>query len=498
MSDKALQRFYWTLVAVWLLVIYFQAVGVDEIEHSHAAWLMGQRGLVPFKDFFQHHTPLLWDVLKLYFLLGGSGPEVLYFGRLVVVLCALLIVWGFHVTGESGATSRASVLPRGMLGTGLFIAITIMIPDLFTIRPESMAIALFVWSYVFWIGVRRKQTQTALLSTLFSGVLLGLSVLFSPRMLLLGGVFLLPLDNGHLPAFFDLRRLATLGAGALAAICGYLALSDTTLNELHFALTFSTMVQQVGDGAFPQHLFVASVVMATVGVFVIGVLQRCGRKERARYLLIDASYLILVILISFFLAGKYVYGQDLVPIITLLALLFVRGQRYLLESPVLRDLFFGVTIALWVLLLSVHLTLYSTGAMLDFAGGSGRTLVEYMHNTKNGLAAIPSGESVILETPRHPIAVDDASFYVHPLVDAPDRLCTAVRLAEDKWPLPECDYLHDLKTRRPYLVTTLIETLASGERLNGIRAFLDKYYKWCGRYYVRLSNGVADCSFDPR
>ena len=35
----------------------------DEIEHAHAAWQMSQ-GLLPFNDFFQHHSPVFWILIE--------------------------------------------------------------------------------------------------------------------------------------------------------------------------------------------------------------------------------------------------------------------------------------------------------------------------------------------------------------------------------------------------------------------------------------------------
>ena len=61
-------------------------------EHCHVAWLIGHEHQKPIRDFFQHHQPLFWDVLQLYFRMGADGPEVLYFGRVLVVLCAGLSV----------------------------------------------------------------------------------------------------------------------------------------------------------------------------------------------------------------------------------------------------------------------------------------------------------------------------------------------------------------------------------------------------------------------
>ncbi|MBU0761569.1 MAG: hypothetical protein KKD39_00955, partial [Candidatus Altiarchaeota archaeon] len=35
----------------------------DDVENLHASWLV-YRGYIPYRDFFEHHTPLTWYVLS--------------------------------------------------------------------------------------------------------------------------------------------------------------------------------------------------------------------------------------------------------------------------------------------------------------------------------------------------------------------------------------------------------------------------------------------------
>ena len=61
-------------IAAWLLFLCFQhGHPWDESEHSHAAWLISN-GKRPLEDFFQHHQPLLWSLLSIYFDAGFKGP----------------------------------------------------------------------------------------------------------------------------------------------------------------------------------------------------------------------------------------------------------------------------------------------------------------------------------------------------------------------------------------------------------------------------------------
>jgi len=262
--------------------------------------------------------------------------------------------------------------------------------------------------------------------------------------------------------------------------------SNTTLEELYFILSFSSLLQRVGEGILLPHLLIVIVVIFAIAVFALVIFLRFGQKDRYLYMWIDVAYLSLVILGSFLVAGKYIYAQDIIPIVVLLTLLIIRGQNRLGQSPELRDLFFGMTIALWVLMLSLELK------SLPYQ----QTLVGRVNSIKDELSTTPAEETVLLGTPQHPITVRDASFYAQPLWDATDRLCTAVRLAQVKWPLPECDYLADLENNRPYKVIGKISSLASGDRLDKIKDYINRHYMKCRNYYLRLPDNAADCPPD--
>ena len=74
--------------AIWLLIafgigfaawtVFFTETGNgDNVEHIHATWLIAY-GEVPYRDFFQHHNPLLWylfaPVIRLF---GGNALQIL-------------------------------------------------------------------------------------------------------------------------------------------------------------------------------------------------------------------------------------------------------------------------------------------------------------------------------------------------------------------------------------------------------------------------------------
>jgi len=54
-----------------LTVLYLGRLEYDEIEHLHNGYLVSI-GKTPFKDFWEHHLPLIWYVIAPFFHFGNS------------------------------------------------------------------------------------------------------------------------------------------------------------------------------------------------------------------------------------------------------------------------------------------------------------------------------------------------------------------------------------------------------------------------------------------
>ena len=68
-NNKLVLYFYFGVIISFFVVLsalrifYAKNYLVDTYEHIHASWLVST-GLVPYRDFFEHHHPLLWYVLS--------------------------------------------------------------------------------------------------------------------------------------------------------------------------------------------------------------------------------------------------------------------------------------------------------------------------------------------------------------------------------------------------------------------------------------------------
>lgn len=65
---------------------------VDEFEHLHASWLVSI-GQVPYKDFFEHHHPLLWYISAPLVSFFYNNAIIFYVMRGFSLLISLLSIW---------------------------------------------------------------------------------------------------------------------------------------------------------------------------------------------------------------------------------------------------------------------------------------------------------------------------------------------------------------------------------------------------------------------
>ncbi|HEY4185953.1 MAG TPA: glycosyltransferase family 39 protein [Polyangia bacterium] len=199
----------------------------DELEHAHAAWSMS-KGLLPYRDFFEHHTPWYHLLLASFFRWFAAeqsfdgAMRFLDFGRtLSLVLTALSAAMIFFV-GRSGANRRA-----GLLAALFFLGQPVIIQKSLEIRPDVLALPFFIGG--LWLLLRgldeEAAARTQLLRFLAGGLCLGAAIMCTQKM-----VFVLPGAVAGLALWVQgggrrklpVRCLAVLVLGAGVALPGIL------------------------------------------------------------------------------------------------------------------------------------------------------------------------------------------------------------------------------------------------------------------------------------
>lgn len=77
---------FYDAIALIIAFIFSGVLLVDELEHLHAAYFINS-GLIPFRDFFEHHHPLFWFLLVPFIeILPQNALIVLFSARLLMTV----------------------------------------------------------------------------------------------------------------------------------------------------------------------------------------------------------------------------------------------------------------------------------------------------------------------------------------------------------------------------------------------------------------------------
>jgi Dolichyl-phosphate-mannose-protein mannosyltransferase len=193
----------------------------DEFEHSHAAWCVF-KGLVPYKDFFEHHTPWYYFLLAPFFRWFAvdqsfeNARHFLIFGRgLSLVLTTLSAMLAFLV-GRQGANRKVGIL------TALFlVGQPVVIQKTLEIRPDVPALAFFLgglWFLLRGLLAEESAATPRLRWFLVGGLCIGCAIMCTQKMLFvlpgaLAGLGIWAVAGGQ-------RRLPTRSLAGLVALVG--------------------------------------------------------------------------------------------------------------------------------------------------------------------------------------------------------------------------------------------------------------------------------------
>jgi hypothetical protein len=170
----------------WIPAIRHRYFDPDELEHSHAAWCVS-KGMLPYQDFFEHHTPWYYYVLRPFvraFRVAVSvegATHFLLFGRVLsAVLAGLSLV----------LVCRMGRLWQGR-GVGLLAAVFLVTQPVFfqkavEIRPDMLALPLFLAGACLLLQVLAAKADAAMAGArvgFLAGLFLGAAIMCTQKML---------------------------------------------------------------------------------------------------------------------------------------------------------------------------------------------------------------------------------------------------------------------------------------------------------------------------
>ncbi len=470
-------RLFLYCVVFWGLFLFLQSGNwLDEAEHCNAAWLMGSQGLKPYTDFFQHHSPLLWDFLSLFYRAGGTGVEVLFFGRGMVVFCGLLCAYSFRTLTSSVKGFSSPLIPFAAMFF-LFATYTVGFSSTFVIRPETPSLAFGALAMLLWN--KKKEAQRPRLVLLFeflAGVSWGVGIYSSPRLVIASPLFLAFALPGARKEVF--RSLAMAAWGVFFGFLGYSLLALHSLSHYLFLISFSRTFQKVGtiNGMFALKMGASPPLFGPVlftGI-LYGMLYFLAETQNKRRIIFHCIWVGVLSCLAVVLSWPHAYPQNLMPVYFYatfaLADIFNR-QTWNLGKPFEG---FACFFSVWFLA-ALAASLFS-----DFNAKA--DLIKSYQLRKDLLSRIHQGETVLLPYMVHPIAALNASFYGGYQDDGINRTCRAVEASRTALPLPPCSFLDDLLQKRPVLIeaTTLAIAVEKTEDA-AVKLVMEKAYEFDSR-----------------
>jgi hypothetical protein len=188
---NALSRYFVLLATAGFLVaripvLMHRPFDSDEFEHAHAAWCVF-KGMLPYKDFFEHHTPWYYYTLCPFFHwfevdnAFESARHFLLFGRglsLVLTMLSVLLVALIGRLWENRLVGLVAGL--FLVGQPFFLQKTI------EMRPDVLALPFFLgslWLLLRGLAPRMDGARRTLLLFLGAGLNLGAAIMCTQKML---------------------------------------------------------------------------------------------------------------------------------------------------------------------------------------------------------------------------------------------------------------------------------------------------------------------------
>jgi hypothetical protein len=156
---------------------YYHWLCMDHAEHLHASWLVWQ-GNFPYRDFFEHHNPLLWYILAPVVALFYNNALILYVSRFISVVAYVLLFFVFYkISNRFMKVSLKSFI--------LAILIYFYIPDSYFLLTEMhpdvfMLLSYFIGIYYYYSYLDSKKQKYLNISF----IMFAISFLFLQKILL--------------------------------------------------------------------------------------------------------------------------------------------------------------------------------------------------------------------------------------------------------------------------------------------------------------------------
>jgi hypothetical protein len=152
------------LVYCLYVVLNTNTLGGDTLEHIHSSWLV-YANFIPYKDFFQHHNPLLWYLFSPIAGLYAKGIDVNTITDIAlvsgVIVSFVTYLYLYLITARFLSTKFAGLLAAAVALTPYVVLSVIHF------RPDNFMIAsFFAGLYYYFCYLEKQKLRPLILSFL--------------------------------------------------------------------------------------------------------------------------------------------------------------------------------------------------------------------------------------------------------------------------------------------------------------------------------------------
>ena len=158
-------------------VCYHKFFNNDEIEHIHSAWYI-KNGHIPYRDFFQHHNPLLWYLLLPFLYLFGDSVNTFQAARFFMCLIMFGIAYCTYLTTITITKSKES----GFVSVALLFSTVLFMEKGIEIRPDVPQVLFGMISIYYLVRFSQDKNNKFVI---YSGLSAAISFLFLQKTIFL-------------------------------------------------------------------------------------------------------------------------------------------------------------------------------------------------------------------------------------------------------------------------------------------------------------------------
>jgi hypothetical protein len=171
-----------------IIVCFHKFFNNDEIEHIHSAWYV-KNGHIPYRDFFQHHNPLLWYLLLPFLYLFGDSVYSILTARLFMFSVMLSIALFTCLISRAITKSNES----GLVSVALLFSTVLFMAKGFEIRPDVPQVLFGLISIYCLVRFFQSMDNRYII---FSGLSAAISFLFLQKAIFLLIAYVMILGYG--------------------------------------------------------------------------------------------------------------------------------------------------------------------------------------------------------------------------------------------------------------------------------------------------------------